>query len=60
MKKFGAYLNLYTCLVSASNACIQEVVDNLLDIAKHDLHHIDAMATISKKGTLILYEPVSE
>ena len=59
VQKFGAYLNLYSCLVSASNYFLTDVIDQLLEVASHDLHHNDAMGTLSKKGVLVLYEPVS-
>jgi len=58
IQKYGAYLNLYSCLVSASNYFLTDVIDQLLEVSSHDLHHNDAMGTLSKKGVLVLYEPV--
>lgn len=53
---YGAYLDLNPCLISAGNLRLESVIHKLLEIAKYDLHHKDAMGILSKKGTLALYK----
>lgn len=56
--QYGAYLELYSSLVVAGNLRLKEVVARLMDVAKHDPIHNDAVNALSIKGTPVLYEPV--
>jgi len=45
-------------LVVAGNLRLKEVVARLMDVAKHDPIHNDAVNALSIKGTPVLYEPI--
>jgi hypothetical protein len=59
VEKFGAYLQIHTCLTYAANAKDESAIIHLLDAAKHDLTHLEAIKEITKSKDLVFYEPVS-
>lgn len=56
---YGAYLKLPMALAYASFLRSESVVAKLLELAKHDPRHLEALKDISKVNSLVLYEPVS-
>jgi hypothetical protein len=59
VKTFGAYLKLHSCLVCAAEIHAESIIPILLEIAKHDMRHRDALKLLSKKTFFTPYEPVS-
>jgi hypothetical protein len=57
---YGSYLKIHTCLAYASAMSAEEVIDSLLDVAKHDPKHKEVMKQISKTNALVFYEPVRD
>jgi hypothetical protein len=55
---YGAYLKLPMALAYASFLRSESVVAKLLELAKHDPRHLEALKDISKVNSLVLYEPV--
>jgi hypothetical protein len=55
---YGAYLKLPMALAYASFLRSESVVAKLLELAKHDPRHLEALKDISKVDSLVLYEPV--
>jgi hypothetical protein len=56
---YGAYLRLPMALAYAAFLKSENVVAKLLELAKHDPRHLEALKDISKVNSLVLYEPVS-
>ena len=56
---YGAYLMLPMALAYAAFLKSELVVVKLLELAKHDPRHAEALKDISKVNALVLYEPVS-
>mmetsp|Transcript_7430 Transcript_7430/g.12364 ORF Transcript_7430/g.12364 Transcript_7430/m.12364 type:complete len:1143 (+) Transcript_7430:213-3641(+) len=54
---YGAYLRLPMALAYAAFLKSELVVVKLLELAKHDPRHLEALKDISKVHALILYEP---
>jgi hypothetical protein len=59
LKEYGSYLRMDTCLAYASVLKATFVIDLLLNIAKHDPRHREAMKQMSKSTSMVFYEPVS-
>lgn len=59
VKCYGAYLQLHTCIAYAAAIEAEGVIHVLLDLAKHDPRHLEAMKQLSKSNALVLYDPVS-
>lgn len=59
VRTFGSYLKLHTSLVYAAAAHADEVIDVLLDLARHDPRHKELMKLGVKPHSLVFYEPVS-
>ena len=59
LKEYGSYLRMDTCLAYASVLRVTFVVELLLNIAKHDPRHREAMKQMSKSTSMVFYEPVS-
>lgn len=60
VKEFGSYLKLHTCLAYAAVLKAEQVIDLLLDLAKHDPKHKETVKRFSKGVSLVFYEPVSD
>ena len=54
--KFGSYLNLYEALNAASEKFSRKVIQKLLELATHDLVHLDYMKLFSRTGNFVPYE----
>lgn len=56
--KYGSYLKLHTCLVSASDIRAETVLQSLLNLANdHDLYHQDRMKLFTRSSAIVIYEP---
>lgn len=58
VKIYGSYLSLPTCLARASRLKAKPVIQLLLDVAKHDPVHNEAMKHAAKTTSLVFFEPV--
>jgi len=58
VKKYGAYLNLYNSLVAAADNFAEGVLRSLLELAAFDPHHMDIVKRLSKRNSILFYEPV--
>ena len=57
IEKFGAYINLYEALRTASEYFSKNVIQKLLDLASHDPSHIECLKLFKKSGMFTPYEP---
>lgn len=56
---YGSYLSLYECLLSAGRSHSKLLVDKLINVAKYDVQHKEAVKALQKAKVLLFYEPVS-
>lgn len=59
IKKYGAYLQLHSCLSCAAAANAAAPINELLLLASHDPTHREAVREIKKAKSLTFYEAVS-
>jgi hypothetical protein len=59
VRTFGAYLKLHTSIAHAAAVYAGEVIDVLLELARHDPRHKELMKHVVKSSSLVFYEPVS-
>ena len=59
LKKFGAYLQLHSCLVSSAKVEAGKAIDHLLDLARCDPSHREARKELAKASAMTFYESVS-
>ena len=57
--KYGSYLDIYKCLVYTGKLHSKILVDKLVDVAKYDSRHKEAVKSLKKAKVLLFYEPVS-
>lgn len=57
IEKFGAYMNLYEALETASDYFSKNVIQKLLDLASHDPSHTECLKLFTKSGMFSTYEP---
>ena len=57
--RFGSYLKMHTCLAYAGVLKADEVIRELLNMAKHDPKHKQMTKQLSHSQSLTFYEPVS-
>ena len=55
---YGSYLDLYECLKFAGILRSKLLIDKLVNVAKHDSHHKEAVKTLQRAKVLLFYEPV--
>lgn len=60
VKRYGAYLQIRSCLSYAAAVKAESPIDDLLVVASHDLSHRDAVKEIQKGKALTFYDTVSE
>ena len=58
--KYGSYLDIYKCLILAGKLHSKILVDKLVDVAKYDSRHKEAVKSLKKTKILLFYEPVSQ
>ena len=58
--KYGSYLDIYKCLIFAGKLHSKILVDKLVDVAKYDSRHKEAVKSLKKAKVLLFYEPVSQ
>jgi PDZ domain len=59
LDKFGSYLRLPMSIAYAAFLESKTILEKLLELAKHDPRHLEAMKEVSKTDSLLLYETVS-
>lgn len=59
LQTYGSYLQLHESLVQAGAYRNSDVVKLLLDLAKYDPTHKEALKQVSKLSSLFFYETVS-
>jgi hypothetical protein len=59
VKKYGAYLQIHSCLSYSAAVKAETAISELLLIAYHDPSHRDALKEIQRGKTLIFYDTVS-
>jgi len=59
VKKFGAYLQIHSCLVSSAKVEADKAIDHLLDLARFDPSHREARKELAKASAMTFYESVS-
>jgi len=57
VSSYGAYLQLHKSLLYAAEVQSEEIMQSILDMARYDVHHLDAIKTLDRRNSLILYEP---
>jgi hypothetical protein len=57
--KYGAYLKLPMSVAYAAFTKSEPVFERLLELAKHDPRHKEALGEIARIHSIVLYEPVS-
>lgn len=60
VNEYGAYLKLHTCLAYAAVVHAENVIDMLLNVARHDPKHKEYTKALTKGQALIFYEPVRD
>ena len=58
--KYGSYLDIYKCLILAGKLHSKTLVDKLVNVAKYDSRHKEAVKSLKKAKVLLFYEPVSQ
>ena len=58
--KYGSYLDIYKCLILAGKLHSKKLVDKLVNVAKYDSRHKEAVKSLKKAKVLLFYEPVSQ
>ena len=59
VQKYGTYLQIHSCLVFSASAKAERTIDALLDVAKYDPSHLEAMAEFKRANNMTFYEAVS-
>lgn len=59
VEKYGAYLQMHSCLTYAAAAKDETAILHLLEAAKFDPRHVEGVKEIRKSKHLVLYESVS-
>lgn len=59
VEKYGAYLQLHSCLTYAATVKDESAITHLLEAAKYDPSHLEAVKEIKKSKAFMFYEPVS-
>lgn len=57
---YGAYVDIYECLVSAGKIRSKLLVEKVVSVAKYDGRHAEALKALRKAKVLLFYEPVSQ
>lgn len=56
VQKYGTYLQIHSCLVFSASAKAERTIDALLDVAKYDPSHLEAMAEFKRANNMTFYE----
>lgn len=59
VQKYGTYLQIHSCLAFSASVQADRAIDELLEVAKHDPSHRDAVNEIEKANDLTFYDVVS-
>ena len=59
IEEYGSYLDIYKCLVSAGKLRSKTLVDKVVNVARYDIQHREAVKALQKAKTILFYEPVS-
>jgi hypothetical protein len=59
VQKYGAYLQIHSCLSYSAAVKAETAISELLVVASHDPSHRDAVKEIQRGKTLIFYDTVS-
>ena len=59
VETYGAYLQIQTCLSLAASVKDEAVISVILDAARNDPNHQDAVKEIQKSNDLLFYDSVS-
>mmetsp|Transcript_4757 Transcript_4757/g.9803 ORF Transcript_4757/g.9803 Transcript_4757/m.9803 type:complete len:896 (-) Transcript_4757:78-2765(-) len=54
---YGAYVDIYECLVSAGKIRSKLLVEKVVSVAKYDGRHAEALKALRKAKVLLFYEP---
>ena len=57
---YGAYLDIYKCLKSAGKFRSVKLIKKLVEAARYDPVHKEAVKAIQKTNELLFYQPVSQ
>jgi hypothetical protein len=59
LKKFGAYLQIHSCLVFSAKVHADKAIHHLLDVARFDPSHQEARKELAKASAMTFYDSVS-
>ena len=59
VQRYGTYLQIHSCLVFSASVHAEKAIDSLLDVAKFDPSHLDAMREFKIANNMTFYEAVS-
>lgn len=56
VQKYGTYLQIHSCLVFSASVHAERAIDSLLEVAKYDPSHIDAVKEFKRANNMTFYE----
>ena len=59
VQQYGTYLQIHSCLVFSASVKAEKAIDSLLEVAKYDPSHLDAMKEFKRANNMTFYEAVS-
>jgi hypothetical protein len=60
LHKYGAYLQIHSCLVLSAKVEADKAVDQLLEVARFDQSHREATKELAKANDFTFYDTVSQ
>ncbi len=60
LRKYGAYLQIHSCLVLSAKVEADKAIDQLLELARFDPLHREATKELARANDLTFYDTVSQ